>query len=107
MWTIRQTHYVQEVLNILVATVDFTQNVSVPTQNRGHILDLLINRGLRAPLTSVVGISDHSCAFFFTVKGFFRQKLPYRTVRGRCLHTTTTTKLTCYFQTDPMDGAGC
>jgi len=54
-----------EFLN-LINFMNFNQHVSSSTHNRGHILDLLINFGLSATVSSVVdvGLSDHHCVFF-------------------------------------------
>ena len=43
-----------------------TQHVTQPTHNRGHILDLVISKGLNISkvLVSDVALSDHYCVFF-------------------------------------------
>ena len=57
-----------EFINLL-NSMDFVQHISEPTHNRGHTLDLVITKGLKTTISSIIdpALSDHYC-IFFTVK---------------------------------------
>lgn len=57
----------KELLNIL-DNFGLNQHVTEPTHNRGHILDLIISKGLDISdvMVTDVALSDHHCVFFKT-----------------------------------------
>ena len=50
----------------LLNSMDFTQQITEPTHNRGQTLDLVITKGLTTVISSVcdLALSDHFCIFF-------------------------------------------
>ena len=53
----------------LLSSMHFIQLVTGPTHNRGHILDMVNNKGLSIDISCIVyvALSDHHCVFFTTL----------------------------------------
>ena len=53
-------------LSVLLDVFGLQQHVKHPTHNRGHILDLIITKGLNISnvIVTDIALSDHSCIFF-------------------------------------------
>lgn len=80
----------REFLNIL-DTFGLSQHVSVPTHNRGHILDLVISKGLNISEVTVndVALSDHYCIMFKITTPVHPLKRETEVIRKRYINDNT------------------
>lgn len=75
---------------------ELSQHVTEPTHNKGHILDLIISKGLNISEVVVtdVAFSDHYCVFFKMAISTGTSKITTEVIRKRCINENTCTLFT-------------